>query len=615
MGYDRNKLNTFPTAPGVYLMKGSGGAVLYVGKAKSLRTRVRQYFMPNGGDKRPIVPLLAARVEEIETIVVTSEKEALLLESTLIKQHRPVYNALLKDDKSYIGLKINNKHPWPQLELVRYKGKPQADALYFGPYTSALSARSTFDLLNRLFPLRQCSDQEFARRTRPCILYDMKRCLGPCVQRCTKETYKQNVNRTIKFLKGQDKEVVKELYQEMEKASECLNFEEAAHIWHIIRQIEDTLEYQNVDRPFGGDRDALAIYRHGNEVMINQLIFREGKLIGSRHYEFSNIAEEDSELLETFLLQHYEKKTDIPHEILIPQPLDNADAIEDLISQGKSRRAQIRCPQRGDKKGMVAMAFANAEATFKKEKDARAIREKTLLEMQEALHLRHYPCRIECFDNSSIAGTTIVSTMVAFTDGVKDSNRYRKYKIKGISGSDDYGAMREVLHRRYKRAKEENDLPDLVLIDGGKGHLNAALKILTELDIVSIDVIGIAKDEGRHDKGMTTEQIFLPNIKDPILFKKNSLILHLLQQIRDEAHRTALTFHRKSRNKKTLKSALEDIPGIGPAKRKILLTHFGSVKKLLEATSEQLQAVPSLNKTNIEEIKKFIFSKQNENKT
>lgn len=601
MSFDPIKIDLFPTQPGVYIMKRQDGVVLYVGKANNLRQRVKQYFIP-GRDGRIMVPFLIAKVDLIETIVVMSEKEALLLENTLIKQHKPKYNALLKDDKTYIALKVNNKHPWPMVNIVRYRGKPKQDGLYFGPYTSAHSARQTLDLLHRIFPLRQCSDQELARRTRPCILYDMKRCVAPCVQKCTKEEYQQHVNHTVKFLRGQDKEVLKDLYAEMERYAEELKFEDAGALYSTIKQIEKTIEEQNVDRPFGADSDALGLFRQGHEVILSQLLFRNGKLVSSVQFNFTNIAEEDHELLESFMLQQYDKQEGLPHEILLPVELTDANAIAEILSTNQRRKVYVYTPQRGEKKALVDMAIVNAEATFKKEKDVKSIREKTLLEMQEQFRLTTYPKRIECFDNSNISGTELVSTMVAFTEGEKDSNRYRKYKIRSVSGQDDYGAMREVLYRRYKRGKEENNLPDLLIIDGGKGHLNVALKVLAELNIVTINVIGLAKEEGRHDKGMTSEMVFLPNVKDPILLKKTSPVLFLLQQIRDEAHRTAITFHRKRRSKRTLQSSLEEIPGIGPIKRKKLLRHFGSVKRIKEASLEDLTALKGLSARDIEAI-------------
>lgn len=602
MPFDPKRFELFPTSPGVYLMKDKDGNVLYVGKAKNLRARLRQYFLP-GGDGRVMVPYLISKVHDIDTIVVFSEKEALLVENNLIKDHLPRYNALLKDDKTYIALKVTTRNPWPTVELVRYRGKPEGDGSYFGPYTSAHSARGTLDLLHRIFPLRQCSNQEFARRTRPCILYGMKRCIAPCVGKCSKEEYDQLVDRTIKFLKGHDKIVLQELYQEMEKASQSLEFEKAALFLQTIRQIEKTIEAQTVDKPLGVDSDVLGFFRQGEEVVLSQLFIRQGKLMGSRHYDFQNIGEDDLDLFKNFILQYYVKAEDLPHEIIIPVEIDDSEALSEIISAGKKRTPTILTPQRGEKRKLSEMAVANAEAQFKKSKDEAVIREKILLEMQEKFHLNNYPRRIECFDNSNISGEEPVSVMIAFTEGAKDKARYRKYKVKRVTGPDDYATLMEVLIRRLKRGKEENDLPDLLVIDGGKGHLNVALKALAELNIISVEAISVAKEQGRHDKGITQEQVFLPNVKDPILLRSTSPILFLLQQIRDEAHRFAITFHRKRRSKKLIKSSLADLPGIGPVKQRLLLRHFGSVKKLLSASEEELKQVKGLNKRDIEVLK------------
>jgi len=600
MTYDLKKLDLLPLQCGVYLMKDEKNSVIYVGKANLLRQRVKQYFVP-GRDSRDIIPHLISHVAEIDTVVVSSEKEALLLENTLIKQHQPKYNALLKDDKGYIALKINHKNKWPMLQLIRYKGKPAADGLYFGPYVSALAARKTFELMNHLFPLRQCSDQELMRRTRPCILYDMKRCIAPCVNKCTKAEYDHHVERTVKFLRGQDKEVLKELYAEMHSYADALEFEKAADLLKTIRQIESTLEEQHVDRPLGGDTDLFSLFRQGDEVIISKMWVRKGKLLDARAYNFSNAAEEDEELFSSFLLQHYALPNELPKEILVSIDLPDAALIAEILSEQR-HSVRIFRPLRGDKAALLQIASRNAEASFKKEKDEQTIREKTLFEMQEAFHLNRYPERIECFDNSHTGGSQAVSSLIVFLDGKKEISQYRKYILKSIAPGDDYGAMREVLTRRYKRAKEENNLPDLLIVDGGKGHLQIGLKVMAELNIITVDVIGLAKEEGRHDKGVTAEKVFLPNLKDPILLRKTSKALFLLQQIRDEAHRFAISFHRKRRGKEILKSALEEIPGIGPVKRKALLRHFGSVQKIREATVEQLQAMKGLSKANVQAI-------------
>lgn len=599
MTFDIKKIDVFPLQPGVYLMKDVEGCVLYVGKAKNVRQRVKQYFIP-GRDGRIMVPYLIAKVCNVETIVVTSEKEALLLENTLIKKHQPKYNALLKDDKTYIALKVTHRDEWPTVQIVRYRGTPEPDGLYFGPYTSAHAARQTLDLLNRLFPLRQCSDRELAQRKRPCLLFQMGRCAGPCDGRCTKAEYDRHVQRVIKFLKGKDKEVLKELYEEMKACAERLEFEKAGELHHSIRQIEKTIEQQHVDRPHGGDFDALGIHRHGQDVVLSQLLFRSGKLTGSRHFTFKRIVEDDTELLASFILQHYPTLEDIPPEILLPVHLEESTSLEEILS--KSHRVTLHHPQRGDKKVFVEMAQTNAEALFRMETPPGVPEEKALLEMQEKLGLRRYPSRIDCFDNSHMGGSEPVSALVVFVEGKKASKLYRTYRLREQGKPDDYAAMREVLARRYRRGKEEGDLPDLLIVDGGKGQLSSALQILNELEIYDMDVFGLAKEEGRHDKGSTSEQIFLPGQPNPILLPPHSPILFLLQKIRDEAHRVAITFQRKRRSKQTVRSALDDVPGIGPAKRKALLSHFGSLKAIRAASADALKEVKGISTANIQAI-------------
>lgn len=602
MAFDREKIDRIAKEPGVYLMKSAKGAVLYVGKAKNLRSRVRSYFSKSS-DSRCMVPLLVAQVADIETIVVTSEKEALLLENNLIKKHQPKYNVLLKDDKSYIALQINHKHEWPTIKVVRYRGDPKKGALYFGPYTSALAARRTLDLLNKIFPLRQCSDKELKRRTRPCILHGMKRCVAPCVNLCTREEYDRHVDQAIKFLQGKDREVLAELKAKMKAHAEKLEFEKAGEILQTLRLIEKTVEGQNVDRPLGIDCDALALYRESDEVTLCQLLFRNGKLIGSSSFHFQEIAQEEEEIYLSFILQHYEKREELPREILLPTAIEEAEELSEILSEGKARRVKISAPKRGERIALINLTLSNAEASFKKEKDEATIQERTLAELQERLKLTRYPRRIECFDNSNLSYDEPVSSMVAFTDGLKDSSRTRKYTIKRGSGHpDDYAAMREVLERRYRRAKAEDDLPDLIIVDGGKGQLNIALSILSDLDISTVDVIGVAKDEGRHDRGMNLEQIFLPNAKEPLFLKRHSPALFLLQKIRDETHRAAITFHRKRREKKIISSELDKIEGIGVKKRTLLLKKFGSVAGVKRASFEELCNTPGISQRDASKI-------------
>ena len=594
--------------PGVYLMKNAEGQVIYVGKAKQLKLRVKQYFALSG-DNRPMIPFLIQQIAHIDTIIVPSEKEALLLENTLIKKHQPKFNAILKDDKTFISLMINQHHPWPQLSLVRYKGKPKEDGLYFGPYTSAFAARQTYELLLRLFPLRQCSDEELKRRTRPCLLYSIKRCCAPCVNRCTKQEYDSYVKSTIRFLKGQDKEILRELYQEMEKASKALEYEKAASLLKTIRQIEHVVHSdQIITKIDGKDTDVINLYRQGEEVMLAQLLFREGNLVGSEHFSFSNVLEDDEELITSFLLQHYRFQDTLPKEIFLPFPLKQLKEIEEILFDRLKQKITLVHPQKGDKRALVDLAKENAKVLFIQEKNQQEIKEKQLLDLQETLKLNRYPKRIECYDTSHSAGDEAVAAMVAFTNGEKDTKRFRLFRIKKASLADDYGAIREVLTRRLTRAKEEDDLPDLIIIDGGKGHLNSALDVFKQLDIASVDVIGVAKESGRHDKGITNEQIFLQGHHDPILLNPRSSLLFLLQKIRDEAHRKAITFHRSRRSKKNLTSQVDTIPGIGTIKRTRLLKHFGSLEKICKATPEELKTVPGLTQKDIANIQNFCSS-------
>lgn len=604
MAFDLSILEKIPAKPGVYIMKGSEGAILYVGKAKNLRVRTRQYFTP-GRDGRYSIPFLVSKVLDIETIVVASDKEALLLENTLIKTHKPRYNVLLKDDKTYLALKITTNQEWPMIQVVRYKGTPKKEGTFFGPYTSAQAARKSIDLLNRLFPLRQCSDQEFVRRTRPCILYGMKRCLAPCVKFCTHEEYQKNVDRTIDFLKGRDDEILRELTQEMEEKSKNLEFEEADRILKTIRYIKATLENQSVDKPFGGDSDVFGLYREGSEVSISQMLFRSGKLTGGRSFQFRDTIQESDELLTSLLLQLYENGVEIPKEILLPIFLEDKASLESILSEQKGFKVRLHRPQKGEGKTRIKMAEDNAVAIFKKERDEKGVKEKILFEMQEKFHLTKFPRQVVCFDTSNLQGSNYVASMVVFQDGMQAKKSYRRYALKITSSPDDYAAFYEVLNRALGRFKNENNLPDLVIVDGGKGHLNIALKVLRELDIVVVNLIAMAKEEARHDKGSTEEKIFLPEVKDPVILKKNSSLLFLLQQIRDEAHRFAITYHRKKRAQNTMKSSLERIKGIGPKKRIALLKTFGSVKKIQEATEEMLLNVAGITKNDVKAIKEF----------
>ncbi|HSX38443.1 MAG TPA: excinuclease ABC subunit UvrC [Chlamydiales bacterium] len=605
--FDPRSLALYPDQPGVYLMKDAQDKVLYIGKAKSLRARLKQYFAIHG-DQREMVPYLTAQVETIDTIVALTEKDALILENNLIKRHRPKYNILLKDDKTFISLVIT-QHKWPMIRIFRFKESPPKNiGTIFGPYTNALAARQTLDLLFRLFPLRQCSDAELASRSRPCLLYDIKRCIAPCVKKCTEAEYQTHVEGAARLLKGHDKEVLRTLKRQMAAASDALEFEKANELLQMIAQIKHVIQVQHVDNPSAKDSDVLGLHREADAVMIALLIFREGKVVASEHFSFHWIASDDAEVIESFLLQHYKYVPDWPQEIIVPVELSQAKALEEILSESANKKIAILTPQKGKKRDLIEMGHRNAKALFIREQDARSLKEKMLLDLAELLQLTRFPRRIECFDTSNISGKNPVASMACFINGDRDKSRTRLFKIKGMEKADDYTAMKQVLTRHFAKAKETQDFCDLLIVDGGKGHLNLSLEVFAELGIASVDVIALAKEEARHDKGLTQEKIFVPHRKDPLLIDSQSKLLFLLQRIRDEAHRLAIAYHRKIRSKIIISSELDEIPGIGPIKKKKLLQRFGSVKAIRAATAEELRSIKELSKRDINTLMKWAHS-------
>ena len=579
----RTDLETIPKEPGVYLMKGTSGQVLYVGKAKNLYKRVRQYFIP-GQDDREMIPYLTKSVQVIETIITLSEKEALLLENTLIKNHQPKYNVLLKDDKTFVSLLITHQDAVPMIKLVRSR---DGTGMHFGPYTSAHSARETLDVMQRLFPLRQCSDFELTHRKRPCLLYDIKRCLAPCVHKCSSKEYQEEVEKAIRFLKGQDHTVLKSLKEAMKQASDNLEFERAGALLTKIKMIEKVIESQSsLHHSNILNQDVFHFLRTGEAVRIIHLPFREGTLIGMHTFYIKQSPQEDTDLWESFLLQY----KDLAPVIILPIKLPNQSLLEELLS------IKIQTPLKGKGTELLSMAMKNLVSQENKED--------VLLDMQETLELSRCPTHIECFDTSNISGTDPVASLIHYTEGAYDKKFTRLFKIRGKG--DDYAALKEVLTRHYTKAKEQEALPDLCILDGGKGQLNIALQVFKELSIATVDVISVAKEEAKHTKGLTKEQIFLPHAPLPIHLPHHSSLLLLLQRIRDEAHRAAIGFHRKARAKKALHSQLDEVPGIGPKKRKALLSYFGSVQKIKEATPEELKQVKELSTTDQENLKKYL---------
>ncbi len=603
MVFDSSSLARFPIQPGVYLMKDAQGKVIYVGKAKNLRNRVKQYFAKTR-EERPIIPYLLEEIHSIEPIVVHTEKEAFLLENTLIKQHQPKFNACLKDDKTYISLFLNHTHPWPSLRLVRYKGTPKEKGLYFGPYPSATAAKQTYEMLLRLFPLRQCTDEELKRRTRPCLLYDIKRCIAPCVKKCTQGEYAALVQRVVQFLQGKDKEILSSLRKEMEEASQALDFEQAGALLQMIRHIEHVIHAEQHVLGIGSQAcDAIALHREGKNVLVAQLLFREGKLVGSESYFFSSIAQEDEELLSSFLLQEYTHHA--PNEILLPCEMKEKEILEEILKKMHEKTISLLAPQKGEKRALVELAQANASALFAREASVEEKREDLLLDLQETLKLERYPKAIFCVDISHLAGKATVGSLIVFISGKREKNRTRTYHVKTATPGDDCGAMREVLERIFLRAKEEDQLPDLLIVDGGKAQLRVALDIFKILNIASVDLIALAKEAGRHDRGMTGEKIFLPEHRDPISLPLRSSLLHFVQIIRDEAHKKAIQFFRKTKAKTFLHSKLDTLPGIGKIKQARLLAHFGSVERIKRATHDELLTIKGITAKDVERIRKL----------
>jgi excinuclease ABC subunit C len=586
----------FPAAPGVYLMKGGQGEVLYVGKAKNLRNRLRSYFSSQG-DGRPHIRFLLKRVVAVETIVTDTEKEALILENTLIKQHRPRYNITLRDDKTYLSLRLDPAEEFPTLQLVR---KVVRDgARYFGPYSSSAAVRATLKEIFRIFPLRRHPLEACRRRSRPCLYFQLGQCSGPCHGAISREAYGQMVAGALALLSGRESEVLTLLRRRMAEAAGRLAYEEAARCRDQIRAIEETIERQKVVEAGAGDQDVVGLFRQGGEVEVALLCVREGKLIDRRSFVLEwRLAEE--ELLSSFLQQFYGREVFIPDRLLLPLLPEDAAALTEWLTESKGRKVEILAPQRGARRALVEMAARNAEESFRERGSRQEAREGVLRDIAERLQLDRLPRRMECFDISNVQGRFSVGSMAVLTDGEADKGAYRHYRIRTVSGSDDYAALYEVLGRRLQRGLQEQLLPDFILIDGGKGQLGVLQAVLEELRLADrIDAAGIAKSRvvtNVRGKAVerSEERFFLPGRKNPVILPQGSPALFMLQGLRDEAHRFAITRHRKMRRRSTLTSVLEEIPGIGPRRRQALLRHFGSVKKIQAAGLEDLRAMPGL---------------------
>jgi excinuclease ABC subunit C len=608
-------LATLPAKPGCYIMKNNGGTVIYIGKAINLKNRVRSYFHADASHDNK-TRRLVREISHIEWIVVGSELEALILEMNLIKKHRPKYNVRMKDDKRYPYIKIHWQEAFPKVTVTRLM--QEDGARYFGPYTSAWAVYQTLDVLRRVFPYLTCDRDITGTDTRACLYYDIKLCLGPCIGAVDREQYRQMIADLQEFLNGHSEPVVARVRNEMEQAAGKLNFERAAALRDKIKALESIVERQKVVFSTDyKDSDVLALARADNEACVQIFFVRGGKLIGREYFVLEGTEDvADSEVMAQFVQQFYSGAANLPEQVMLPEEIEEARIIQEWMrSRRGGGKVEIFVPRDGQTQELVQMAAENAAETLQSlraqwQADTHR-QEQALAELQSALQLPSPPIRMECYDISHTQGMATVGSMVVFSRGVPDKKLYRRFNIESVSGSpDDFASMEEVLTRRFRRwqASQSMDagpgskpdesfsfLPDLLIVDGGKGQLSRAVTVLEKYELLNkIPVVGLAKQE---------EEIFFPHKSDSILLPRHSQGLYLLQRIRDEAHRFAITSHRVRRSKQGMASALDSIPGIGPAKRKSLLLHFDSVDKIRHASLDELSVVPGINRALAETIK------------
>ncbi|HZU69075.1 MAG TPA: excinuclease ABC subunit UvrC [Ktedonobacteraceae bacterium] len=630
-------LNSLPHKPGIYLMKDAQGTILYVGKAISLYNRVRSYFQEST-DLSPKNRSMVAKVDDIEFLVVKNEVEALVLESNYIKQYRPKYNVLLRDDKNYPYIKVSLAEDFPRVYRVR---SFQRDGnRYFGPYTNSGAVDSTLDLLNKLFAFRTCrydastwapprngeppAGWKQKLLPRPCTQYYIHRCIAPCVAYATREEYDAVIRQVILFLEGKHDEVVKNLQEKMEEAAENLNFEEAARIRDRIKAVERILEKQRIISTEGqDDQDVIALASEEDETCALVFFFRGGKLVGREYFILQGTRDSSpGEVMGSFLMQFYESSPHVPAEVIVEAEPEDRAMIQAWLKEKRKGAVAITVPKRGEKVGLIEMVKQNASEVLEQQRikwltDSQKT-QMALEELQEALNLAAPPMRIECYDISNTQGTNSVGAMVVFEAGRPKNSEYRRFKIKTVEGPNDFASHQEMLRRRFRRAaqhekSEENQdgetaaepetplqhewaMPDLIIIDGGKGQLSAALEVLQELHI-DVPTVGLAKEN---------EEIFIPGSPDPIILPRSSQGLYLVQRIRDEAHRFGITYHRKLRSDRTFKSVLDEIPGIGPKRKQALMKHFGSVRAISNASLEELAALDGMTRDAAEKVKEYI---------
>ena len=594
-------IESIPKLPGIYIMKDHRSEILYIGKAKVLRNRVRSYFQ-DSRNLHPRTRIFLDKVDDIKFLTTKTEAEALILESNFIKKHQPKYNVLLKDDKHYPYLRLTTQEKFPRLEVVRRIKKDKAT--YFGPYTMVKEVRETIRLIYKIFPLRQSKDKlDGSPLRRPCLNHQMGRCLAPCAGLVSSQDYSEIVQDVSLFLKGKNTTLLKDLKTKMEAASVETRYEEAAVLRDKISAVQTVIDKQKIISTSLEDQDVVAYCSEKDQAMVQVLIIRSGKMLGEKIFKLKSRKEmEEDETLSSFLKQYYADESILPAEVLLPHAIEDADLIASWLSEKKGMSVRIEVPVIGKKRDLIRMAEENASFAMRMESDKGEVGTRSLEELQTALNLKHFPEVIEGFDLSNISGSHAVGSMVVFENALAAKSKYRRYKISTVKGIDDYAMLREVMTRRYSRLLKENaPLPNLILIDGGKGHLNAGHDVLQALNLMDrLDLVCIAK--GKFRNNLVTDEVYLPQQKKPVLFHENSPSRFLMQRIRDEAHRFAISYHRKLRGKKTLESPLELIPGIGKKRRLMLLKKFGSLENIQKASLEELVILPGITKLLAERI-------------
>lgn len=600
------ELKKLPGKPGVYLMHDENDTIIYVGKAISLRNRVRSYFRAST-NKSPKIERMVERIARFEYIVTDSELEALVLENNLIKEHNPRYNTMLKDDKTYPYIKVTVGEPYPRVLITRQMKKDKSR--YFGPYTSAGAVKDTVDLMNKLYQLRTCQRKlpEDIGKDRPCLNYHIRQCLGPCQDYVSRETYREQVDKALEFLNGNYQPIIRDLKAQMEEAAEKLDFEEAIRCRELLNSVKKVAQKQKITDSDGEDKDIIALAKEEEDAVVQVFFIRGGRLIGREHFYMTRVAEETEErILLSFVKQFYAGTPYIPRELMLQHEIEEAELIERWLSGRKGARVYLRVPKIGTKEKLVELAAKNAALVLSQDKE-RIKREegRTIGAVKEIAQLLGLPGiqRMEAFDISNISGFENVGSMVVYEKGRPKRSDYRKFKIKTVSGPDDYACMKEVLTRRFLHGRDGDEfdsftiLPDVLLMDGGRGQVNIALEVLRELEI-SIPVCGMVKDDNHRTRGLYYHNQELP-------IDRNSEGFKLITRIQDEAHRFAIEYHRSLRSKAQVHSILDEIPGIGPARRKALMRHFKSIEDIKAADVETLRQVPQMNEASAKAVYGF----------